>query len=105
MRHGGLRLFGPPLGLLIWAFVLFKPLMAIHKSFPSLLLRERGDVREEFQENHMAPIICPFEGHLWWLEPVSPFQQLVLEGNLRVVENMPVVRTPYWGQAILSQAR
>ena len=56
---------------------------SVHKLFPFHLLRERGDEREEFEENSVAPIICPSEGCLWWPEPVSPFQQLVLEGNLR----------------------
>jgi hypothetical protein len=51
--------------------------------FPSLLLRERGDGREEFEENSVALIIRPSGGCLRWPEPMSPFQQLVLEGDLR----------------------
>jgi hypothetical protein len=39
----------------------------------------------------VAPVICPFEGHLWWPGPVLPFQQLVLEGNLRA-ERQEVVK-------------
>ena len=55
----------------------------VHKSFPSFLLGERGEGREEFEESHVAPFICPFEGSLWWLESMSPFRQLVLEWDLR----------------------
>ena len=53
----------------------------------------------------MAHFICPSEGHMWWPKQVLPFQQLVLEGNLRAEEVMPVVRAYYGDQAIPSWAR
>jgi hypothetical protein len=53
----------------------------------------------------MVPVMCPTGGHLWWPELVLPFQQLVLEGNLRAEEGMPVVCTHYGDQTISSWAR
>jgi hypothetical protein len=77
----------------------------VYKSFSTFLLRERGNGREEFEKNCMVPIICSSEGHLWWLEPMFSFQQLVLDGNLRAEEGMPVVCVHYVDQAIPSWAR